>query len=183
MGSNGGPAPVELRAALPRSHLPGQEPELMLANQALSFPCAIVDCKKFYQDTLPPSHPGHHGSENGTPLIPSETWAPQGAGGCSHYLLSYLKQNSTCFSGLQDWAQIGGIYLAGTEENSRNIRRLDGKTMSFQRDGTLKIDLFNKDSQNLGVDLNQPIWSLTAELQPWIGTERLDNYGGVTGVK
>lgn len=55
--------------------------------------------------------------------------------------------------------------------------------MSFQREGTLKMDLFDKDSQNLDVDLNQPISSLMAELQPWIGTERLDNYGGVTGVK
>ena len=44
---------------------------------------------------------------------------------------------------------VGGVYLAGTKENSWNIRRwrLDGKTMSFKRDGTLKMDVFDKDSK------------------------------------
>lgn len=156
----------------------------MLANQALSFPCAIVDCKKFYQDThhLHP-HPGHHGSESGTPLIPCKTWASQGTGRCSHYFLVFPKAEQHLLFRVAEPGSIGGVYLAGTEENSRIIRRLDGKTMSFQREGTLKMDLFDKDSQNLDVDLNQPIWSLMAELQPWIGTERLDNYGSVTGVK
>lgn len=54
---------------------------------------------------------------------------------------------------------VGGVYLAGTKENSWNIRRWrrDGKTMSLKRGGTLKMDVFDKDSQNLDVDLNQPI--------------------------
>lgn len=54
---------------------------------------------------------------------------------------------------------VGGVYLAGTKENSWNIKRwrLDGKTMSLKRGGTLKMDVLDKDSQNLDVDLNQPI--------------------------
>lgn len=167
IGTNGGSAPVEPRAALPRPHLPDQEPELMVANQALSLPCAIVwlQKKNLPRRTPPPSHPGRHRFREWNSTDPFwELSIPGDRGSTPLICFVFPKAEQHLLFRVAGSGLIGGVSL-GIEEN-RRIRR-----WSFKRDGTLEIDLFDKDSQNLNVDLNQQIWSLTAELQPWIGTK------------